>query len=70
MESLWALINTNQMIAFMPLMHIHFPSVTLLLFKILAFLNGDILLLQMGYDLSVGRVLSFPQESQPYNERF
>ena len=58
------------MIALMPLMNITFPLNTLLLFKILAFLNGDVLILQQAYALSVGRLLRFPRESSPYNERF
>ena len=70
MEALWALVNVNQMIALMPLMSISFPLNTLLLFKILAFLNGDVLILQQAYALSVGRLLRFPPESSPYNERF
>ena len=45
MESLWALINVNQLIAFMPLMSITFPPSAIVLFKILAFVNGDILIL-------------------------
>lgn len=48
------------MIAFMPLMSIHFPRNALLLFKLLAFLNGDILILQRAYDASLGKALSFP----------
>ena len=44
-EYLWALINVNQLIAFMPLMDIKFPPSALILFKIIAFVNGDILVL-------------------------
>ena len=32
LESLWVLVNVNQMIALMPLMNIRFPANTLLLF--------------------------------------
>ena len=60
MESLWSLINVNQMIAFMPLMNIHFPTNALLLFQKLAFLNGDVKVLQEAYDLTAGQVFSFP----------
>lgn len=49
MESLWALINVNQMIALMPLLSIAFPPNALLLFRILALFNGDILILQKLY---------------------
>lgn len=67
---MWALINVNQLIAFMPLMNVRFPPNTILLFKLLAFLNSDIYLLQRAYDLTFGEVLSFPQDSHPYNDRF
>ena len=60
MESLWVLVNVNQMIAFMPLMTIQFPANTLPLFEVLAFLNGDIVLLQLAYEKTMGSVLSFP----------
>ena len=67
LESLWVLVNVNQMIAFMPLMNIHFPPNTILLFKFLAFLNGDIYILQKAYDFTVGRALPFPEDSPAYN---
>ena len=58
------------MIAFMPLMSIHFPANSLLLFSILSILNGDILILQQAYDHTLGRVLLFQSDPLPYNERF
>ena len=65
---MWVLVNVNQLIAFMPLMSIHFPANTLLLFEFLAFLNGDILLLERAFEFSLGR--SYSEVSSPYNERF
>ena len=45
LESMWVLVNANQLISFMPLMSVSFPPNTLILFKLLAFFNGDIYLL-------------------------
>ena len=41
-ESLWALINTFQLISLMPLMNIGFPANALLFLDICGFINGDI----------------------------
>ena len=42
LESLWALINTFQLISLMPLMNIGFPANALLFLDICGFINGDI----------------------------
>lgn len=39
----WNLINTNQLIYFVPLISIPIPPMSLILFKALAFANGDLL---------------------------
>ena len=70
MEPMWVLISINQLISYMPLMSISFPSNLLLLFNILTFFNGDIYLLLLAYDHSVGLFFDFPGEPFPYNERF
>ena len=57
MESLWTLMNAYQLIALMPLMRINFPPNAILLFKTLAFINGDLYVLQKAYSNSFGRVL-------------
>ena len=64
------MVNVNQMIAFMPLMNIHFPPNTILLFKLLAIFNGDVAILQKAYDFTIGTFLPFPEDSPPFNERF
>lgn len=58
------------MIALMPLMNIPFPANTILLFKLLAFLNGDIFIFEKAYDYTVGAMLPFPEEPHPYNPQF
>ena len=40
---MWNLINTNQLIYFVPLMSIPIPPMSLILFNVLAFANGDLL---------------------------
>lgn len=70
MESMWVLICINQLISYMPLMSITFPSNMLLLFNILTFFNGDIYVLLLAYEYSVGLFFNFPGESVPYNDRF
>lgn len=70
MESLWTLINVYQLIALMPLMTIHFPANVLLFFQVCSYINGDIVIFQMAYDMTMGAWLQFPEESAPYNPRF
>ena len=60
MEAMWVLICLNQLISYFPLMSISFPSNMLLLFKILSFLNGDMYILVLAYDYSVGLFFDFP----------
>ncbi len=64
------MVNVNQLIALMPLMSIPFPANTMLLFHILAFLNGDVFILQQAYDHSAGRLLVYPKENPAFNNRF
>ena len=70
MESMWVLISLNQLVSYMPLMSVSFPPNLLLLFKMLSFFNGDVPILLLAYDKSVGLLFKFPQESFPFNERF
>ena len=70
MESMWVLICVNQLISFMPLMAITFPSNMLLLFNLLTFFNGELYILLMIYDYSVGLLFDFPGEPFPYTHRF
>ena len=69
MEALWALVNVSQLISLMPLLQLRFPSNTRLLFQILAFLNGDIYLLQFAYAQTVGQLIKY-EDPQPFNDRF
>lgn len=46
LESMWGLINLLQMVAYVPLMHLHFPKNVIHMFKIFLFFNGNIELLQ------------------------
>lgn len=68
MEALWVLVNVNQLIASLPLFFVAFPANTMLLFELMAFMNGDIFFLQWAYDESFGKILA--TESEPYNEQF
>ena len=70
MESMWVLISTDQLISYIPLMSISFPSNMLLLFNILTFFNGEVYLFLLAYDYSVGLFFDFPGETFPYNDRF
>ena len=54
MESLWTLLHAYQLIALIPLMTINFPSNTLLFFRVCAFANGDIFILQYVFDNILG----------------
>lgn len=54
----------------MPLMTIHFPANVLLFFQVCSYINGDIVIFQMAYDMTMGAWLQFPEESAPYNPRF
>ena len=49
MESLWALINLNQLIYLFPLLSIDLPSNSLILFRALNFIQGDNILIQYIY---------------------
>ena len=40
----------------------------LLLFNILSFFNGDVFILLLAYDYTVGLFFDFPSEAIPYNE--
>ena len=64
------LICINQLISYIPLMSISFPSNMLLLFNILTFFNGEVYLFLLAYDYSVGLFFDFPGETFPYNDRF
>lgn len=57
MEPLWIFINTNQLIYFIPLMSVDFPANALVLFKVLSFANGDLLLLVLLYDHTIGHFI-------------
>lgn len=57
MEPLWIFINTNQLLFYIPLMQVNFPGNALVLFKVLSFANGDLLLLVLLYDHTIGRLI-------------
>lgn len=43
---MWTFVSVNQMIAFLPLLNVKFPSNLKGLFHFLAFLNGDLFILE------------------------
>ena len=69
MESLWSLINLNQLVFLFPLLSLDLPSNSLLLFQALSFAQGDMIILVYLYSLSVGRLIP-SSLSSPYNSRF
>ena len=57
LEAMWGLINTSQLVFYIPLMGITLPPNTLYLFQFLAFFNGDLYILVRLYELSIGLIL-------------
>ena len=66
---MWSLLNTDQLISFVPLMPLHFSPNTLAFFQILSFAHGDLLLLELFYSFTLARFLS-PSRSPPFAENF
>lgn len=69
MEPLWVLINTNQLIFMAPLISVSFPLNSIVLFKVLSFVNGDLLLFVIIYRSTVGKLIG-SSASSPYQENF
>ena len=57
MEPLWVLINTNQLIFMIPLMAVNFPLNSIVLFKVLSFAHGDLLLFVIIYRSTVEKYI-------------
>ena len=57
---MWTFVSVNQMIAMLPLLQIEFPSNLYALFKFLAFLNGDLYILESAYSSSLGELQEEP----------
>ena len=53
---MWGLINTSQLVFYIPLMQVSLPPNALYLFQFLAFFNGDLYILVKLYELSVGLI--------------
>lgn len=63
------LINTNQLIFMIPLISVNFPLNSIVLFKVLSFANGDLLLFVIIYNSTVGKYIS-SSDSGPYHKNF
>lgn len=63
MEPLWIFLNTNQLLFFIPLMSVDLPANAVVLFKVLSFAHGDLILLVLLYDHTIGKFI--PESSKP-----
>ena len=71
MESLWSLINLNQLVFLFPLLSLDLPSNSIPLFEALSFAQGDMMIVEYLYSLSFGKLISSdPSSSSPYNSKF
>ncbi len=52
-----------------PLMSVKFPANAVILFKILNFANGDLMLFELIYENTIGRYLS-PSTTPPFSPNF
>ena len=55
---MWSLLNTDQLITFIPLMPLSFSPNTLAFFRILSFAHGDLLVFELFYSFTLARILS------------
>ncbi len=63
MDSLWILINADQLLYFSPLISIKLPQNTLILFKILSFAMGDLYAFETLFSHTFGRLV--PETGYP-----